>query len=172
MITPLLPGSTHHCSESIFRRLEPDIKRIVEAFPRTITFKVLTYKPESYRTTFRTVCRALIHPRCTWVTSIDKEAVRSMWANGFAMRIDPYNNTITCGPKEVFAERVPTLESLGRIDVQQNVEIMQALVTLKHHEVITSEVRMTNVNLSVVQALEERYPHLLFDLNETDLSVI
>lgn len=173
-LLPLAPDSTAHATEGIFRRHEPTIKRVIEAWPNILKFNVHGVQPISFRNSFRAACRMLIHPDFSWPTDIDPVAVSQLYEEGLAIVISPKDRCVKIGPRTQFqfiapAQEAPLTEHL--LDLQFSEPVLRALCLLKSRDIWIPDIVAKNPPRQVVPDLVHEYPELAFYF-ETDGTLV
>ena len=161
-LTPKPPGSLCQYGEKNFRRFEPQINQVLNAWPNKITFRTVTITACSWKSLFRAACQAFIHDECHWTAAFTKQEIIDLFEqlvispNDAKQTVDLYPKDSTPDDREV----VPFSLSAKVINVRDDELLLRALLLLKDRELVKDQIQISGISLQVLEAYKDEFQNV------------
>ena len=168
--------SHYRNSEDTFRSVEPLLIRIAARFPEASQLAPTTLSPSTLKQRLADAINWILANPLT-PTTLDIELLKRI-KREFGIALDP-NNTVYIGPRrygrKLKSDNASMLGDQIEYSIVQPVDcgdlnILNALITLKSAQIITGPIEIINLDPSLVESIESR--HDIIIVNEPNRTLL
>lgn len=166
-----IPDSHWRFAESSFRRFEPIVASLVNAWPtaQSISPDVLELSPATFVSRFRDSLQAFTHPDCTWSSSLSPTTVSRIFrflgsSEPLAFVLTHTGRTVIFAPRKsaLVSQSTHTLSPIASgIDAADNLTTLHAFCHLISKGFLSDQVEFFNFPDELQTTIQEQYPELI-----------